>query len=151
MTFARLSAHPPAWLGRRGATLVLFGLVWIMVGISVPINDMGSPTSWVLLHQRLPLVVREALWIGTGIAAILGGTVERPKWEQVGFSALLVAPIIRAGSFAWSWGVSIFTDYGYSRGWTDAVTWGVILLVILLLAGWPEANRESRVTTAERT
>lgn len=144
MDVRRLLREPPAFLGRRGAVLVIIGLVWIMQGIGIVVaGDPPTPTDAALLHLQIPIVIRVLLWAVTGTIAICGALLNRPNWEGMGFMALVAMPLERALSYGWSWLVYVGTwgDIGYGRSWVGAISWAAVVVLIVTIAGWREDPR----------
>lgn len=130
-----------ARLGRRGTVLALFGVVWVMQGITVLIAP-ESPTYYLISQFT---AVRAIVWIATGIVAIVYAA--RPQGDDApGFLALYVMAayrIVAYGAGFVLWALPGGTE-GNPRGIIGAFSWGVILLSILVMAGWHETGRRPR-------
>lgn len=132
---------PPQRLGRRGAVLLILGIIWVMQGVAIPVaGDPPTPQDAWLLHTEIPVVLRVALWVATGAVAIVGATVQRPRWERWGYMALVLMPLERALSYLWSYIVFAVSwgDIGYGRGWVGASIWAASFVLIVTIAGWRE-------------
>ncbi len=140
----KLFTDPCTFLGRRGGVLLILGAAWILQGVSISaLGDRVYSVDAALLHLAIPAPIRVGAWVGTGVLAVLGATVNRPRWERWGYMALVVMPLERAASFGWSWVVWLLppTDNGYERGWVSALTWIVTVLLIIVISGWEEPRR----------
>lgn len=85
-------------LGKRGEVLVVFGVLWLVIGLGVLVNPRDiSPT---LLHAQLPIPARIGLWWLAGLLAIV--TATRERWQWIGYTALILPPAIRALSYVLS-------------------------------------------------
>tara|TARA_R100000655_G_scaffold109699_4_gene165035 strand:+ start:101 stop:571 length:471 start_codon:yes stop_codon:yes gene_type:complete len=136
--------------GHRGACLLGLGTVWVMFGISVPIEPQ-EPRPYVL-HEMLPVELRAALWIGTGLLGCWYGMRGQEHDDTVGMVALVALPVERLVSFAVSWVAHAATTAasyiwpsievsGYDRGWYAASVWALIVVLLRIIAGWPNPRR----------
>lgn len=130
-------------LGYRGLALTMFGIIYILIGFGVLANPMRNP---VLLHTHLPVGVRMAIWIGSGLLAILGAvqpglgaphwpgkTIRPPVAQIIGFASLAFGPVERAISYAI--GMALQPTWV----WLNAfAVWTLLALLIFLLSRWPE-------------
>lgn len=128
-------------LGRRGTVLAVLGLVWVMQGVTVLVAP-ESPTYYLISHFTL---ARALGWIVTGVVAILYAA--RPQGDDApGFLSLYVMAayrIVAYGAGFILWALPGGTE-GNPRGIIGAFSWGVILLSILVMAGWYETGRRPR-------
>lgn len=136
--------------GHRGACLLGLGVVWVFFGASVMI-DPQDPRPFVL-HEMLPVWLRGALWISSGLAAAWFGLRGAEKDDTWGMVALVLLPVERLVSFGVSWGAYVLTSglhnlwpnieaQGYERGWYAASVWAVIVVLLRIIAGWPNPRR----------
>lgn len=136
--------------GHRGACLLGLGAVWVLFGISVMI-DPQEPRAFVL-HEMLPVPLRGALWIGSGLVAAWFGSRGAQHDDTWGMVALVLLPVERLVSFAVSWAAYVLTSglhnvwpsiepRGYDRGWYAAVLWMVIVILLRIIAGWPNPRQ----------
>lgn len=134
--YIRARAH----LGRRGFFLVLLGIIWIAQGVAA-ITAPGS-TSYLLLAHGWGL--RAAVWIITGAVAIWYST--RPQGEDaLGFLALYLMAAYRAVAYGVGflmWALPNGQD-GDPRGVIGLLSWGVVIVAILIVAGWRESPEET--------
>ena len=86
-------------VGRRGASLLLFAMVWFAVGLRL-ITEVDEDPLHTNLTEILPLWLRVAIWWIPAVVALVticwpsGGS--RNKW---GFVALVLPAALRAVSF----------------------------------------------------
>lgn len=126
----------PRRLGRRGAILSGYGLVWVLYGYGQLIAPQPDRRGLELLLDLLPLHVWAWAWITAGTAALVSAWL--PQGVDVpGFVALvvIVLPWMLAYFASW-WPLQTFP-----RGWIAAVIWGAITIPALVAAGWPEPPR----------
>lgn len=154
---------PLAWLGRRGFVLVTFGVCWILIGLTLPNVIEVPPERSLQVHLLTPLPISVALWCIAGVGAILGATISRPRWQDLGFFCLGVMPGWRAISFAFSYcahlGTGVARWFGYDGpGYGDPVAysgfifWFVVIVAVLAIAAEDaEPGREARVATEARS
>lgn len=132
--------HTEPRFGRRGAILTLFAFIYAGYGsaLSAP---RGTPIGLELLTGRLPdpaLVAPWALSAAVAIAAALPWRVV-PQW--IGFTALFPMPALWALSYGWSWLTWQVGHEGNPIGWAGALIWGLLVGVIAVIAGWPDAPK----------
>lgn len=127
-----------AGLGRRGTVLALLGIVWIAQGLTVLLAP-SSPTYYLLANFE---PARAIGWIATGVVAV--AYAARPQGDDApGFLSLYVMAAYRvvaysAGFVAWM--IPGGVD-GNPRGIVGIFSWFVILLAIVVIAGWHEPSR----------
>lgn len=125
-------------LGRRGLALMAFSLVFAVTGLAViiePAQDAGR----FILYTLLPVPFRLVLWFvpaGIGLWSAFRGVGR----DSFGFAALVIPASVVSFSYAWSgvYYAAGLTDY--SLGWTGFARWLLILALIVIVAGWKEAE-----------
>lgn len=124
-------------IGRRGAGLVLLGVVFLVYGLSmVTAPPPAIPGAAYLWHRELlPLPALGGLWMLSGLIALAWSPA---KDKTVGFATLYVMPSILVSSYGWAWLVSLWTPYGIARGWATAIVWTAVVGLVALIAGWQE-------------
>lgn len=130
-----------ARLGRRGAFLTAWGILFVLYGIGLFLQPLpAAPHATFLLHEDIPTPVRAALWVGTGVAAIRYALAGNPARDIRGFVALAAMPTIRMASYATAWVLHLVLggSFGDPRGWVSAVFYAVLVTTIVLVAGWAE-------------
>ena len=142
-------------LGFRGLALILFGIMFVLIGVGVTFNPARVTG---LFYTYLPLWTRVGLWAGAGMMAIIGairpglgekhwpGRTERPPVAEImGFSALAIAPTERALSFLWG-----LIDGHASGAWvTGFAVYLLLTSIILLVSRWPEPVHPGDLTAAQ--
>lgn len=126
-------------LGRRGAILLSYGVVWAIIGygqITSPAPDLRGLR---LLLQMMPLDAWGWIWVVSGLVAIVSAWLPQGK-DWPGFLALplMVLPWMVSYLLAW-----IIGDF--PRGWVATVVWGAIAAPVLVVAGWREPPRPKRL------
>lgn len=129
-------------LGRRGAILLSYGIVWAIIGygqITSPAPDLRGLR---LLLQTMPLEAWGWIWVASGIIAIISAWLPQGR-DWPGFLALplMVLPWMVSYLLAW-----IIGDF--PRGWVATVVWGAIAAPVLVVAGWREPVRPKRLESS---
>lgn len=136
--------------GYRGACLAILGVIWILFGFSALLAPK-EPRSFVL-HEMLPVWIRALLWVTSGAVAIWFGLRGADKDDTWGMVALVILPVERMVSFLVSWIVYVVLGLahrawpevpvdGYDRGWYAASVWLLIVVLLRVIAGWPNPRR----------
>lgn len=135
-------------LGRRGMLLILFGIAWILVGVTaiiIPQDRFSSPG--IGPDEFLQILDGPEINLGWviagGISLTVGCLHDRrivSAHEALGWNAMLTMPLVWAASFAWSFVVWIVSDGegGRSNSLYGCIVWLVVSLIIMFMAGWPE-------------
>ena len=126
-------------LGRRGAILLCYGIVWAIIGygqITSPAPDLRGLR---LLLQTMPLDVWGWIWVTSGLIAIVSAWLPQER-DWPGFLALPLMVLPWTVSYLLAW---IIGDY--PRGWLASVVWGAIAAPVLVVAGWREPPRPKRL------
>lgn len=131
--------RPPDILGRRGASLLIYGTTWIVVAASVILRPTRTETD---LFAFIPTVLHAGLWAAAGAVAIVYAFRRTPGADTPGWVALVVVALARAFTYAWAWLASAlpWSEDGDPRAWLGAICWAVIALKIVTDAGWPETS-----------
>lgn len=129
-------------LGRRGATLLLMGTLWLLVGVSVT-HGLDAPYDEPppgVFHLLIPETVRGLIWTVTGMLAVVYAFRPPGFSDAFAWTALYLMPTMRTVSFGVGWLDSMIPwgTEGYSRGWVPMVTWGIVVALIVVCAGWRE-------------
>src|SRR4051812_46706591 len=126
-------------LGRRGAILLSYGVVWAIIGygqITSPAPDLRGLR---LLLQMMPLDAWGWIWVTSGLIAIISAWLPQER-DWPGFLALPLMVLPWAVSYLLAWIIGDFP-----RGWVAAVVWGAIAAPVLVTAGWREPPRPKRL------
>lgn len=136
---ARVEQVTAARLGRRGLFLLAWGVLFVVYGIGLylyPLPDsLPIRAVW---HNAIPHEVRAAAWIVTGLVACWAAFRRGHGGDVAGFIALTLMPVVRMASYGFAWLVSVFTPFGEPRGWVSASFYAVLVLTVILVAGWHE-------------
>jgi hypothetical protein len=133
-------------IGRRGIFLVMFGLIYLVVGASVISIDQHrfadvSPDIGPFLDSPLWGI----MWIAAGLLAVVVGIYRfrRPPADAMGFGGLLVPPAVWTIFYSLSLLVYLLTggEFGRATAISGISVWTFVWSVILLVAGWPEAEQ----------
>lgn len=137
-----------ATCGRRRVTLILFGTLWVAVGLGVltgtePRFTPREDTSFLSIMNS-PLW--GLLWLTCAVVAVIAGIlrVRYKFFDEWGFNALLIPPLTWTLAFMWSEISWLITGgiIGRDRGWIGSIVYLVICLAILVIAGWPDPADE---------
>ncbi|MEU8756200.1 hypothetical protein AB0C88_37510 [Streptomyces chartreusis] len=125
-------------LGRRGAFLLCFGMVWGLIGYGQLVSPQPDQRGLRLLLNRVPLEVWGWLWIVAGVAAVASAFLPQGS-DRFGFAALslMVTPWIVSYLVAWGQG-------NFPRGWIASALYGGLAIGIMVVAGWSEPPRPKR-------
>jgi hypothetical protein len=129
-------------LGRRGAILLCYGVVWAIIGygqITAPAPDLRGLR---LLLQMMSLDVWGCLWVASGLIAIVSAWLPQGR-DWPGFLALPLMVLPWTVSYLLAWIIGDFP-----RGWVAAVVWGAIAAPVLVVAGWREPPQPKRVESS---
>jgi len=145
----RFIEHPRLWikrsptkLGRRGAVLIILGIIWAFIGIST-ITDpyAGAGRNQGLFHEALPVWLRATLWIGTALLALSSAWRVAGRRDDWGYMGLILMPTVRAMSYLWAWLIDLFGGQGDPTGWLGFIVWGTVTILVYTISGWPETPK----------
>lgn len=133
---------PRRWgeVNKRGQILLIFGAIWVAIGINVLQAPLPSGWEHIWLFREVPVPLRAGAWIFTGLVAMAYAV--RPRWihhDGLGFLALYVMPTERAVGLLWGWLDSVmpFGGPGYPAGILGGLVYLVIVAAVLVIADWP--------------
>jgi hypothetical protein len=115
-------------VGYRGAGLLIFGIIWILLAVAVYADPAPVDHLW---HTHLPVWLRMLIWGGPGILAILGARLF--QLERWAFGTLFIGPAERTLSFA----SAMVTEPSISR-LAGALVYLCMSALVVLIASWPE-------------
>lgn len=131
---------------RRSIVEILFGATFILIGSSYlgqaeQINK--SPIAQLAYRAHLQMMSIDAwgwLFIACGATAVLSGLTYR---HVLGFTALM-------GISGW-WGLEFIASWvstGYDRAIIGALTWLLLVGLLLVIAGWPDPRPHDAAVAA---
>jgi hypothetical protein len=134
-----LSRRLKRQLGRRGAILSCYGIVWALYGLAQVTMPQPDQRGLALLIKLMPLAAWGWCWIGAGLVALVYAWAP-PGRDAVAFPALVivVVPWMASNLATWALGDN-------PRGWIAAAVWTAITVPVLVVAGWQEPPRRKRV------
>jgi hypothetical protein len=116
------------WIGFRGAALLIFGIIYVFMGVAITFNPAPDPT---LFHTQIPLPIRILIWAGAGAVAIVAAFL--PRLEVIGFALLFIGPAERFLSFGWA----MIAGPNLMR-LTGVCVYLLHTALVVLIAAWPE-------------
>lgn len=127
-------------LGRRGACLLSYGIIWAVIGYGQLISPQADQRGLTMLLNVMPLHAWGWCWITAGIVAAVSAWLPQ-GFDWGGFFAL---PLL---AFAWmlSYLVAWWPLGVFERGWAAAAVYGALAVPVLVVAGWSEPPRPKRV------
>ncbi|MFV8127554.1 hypothetical protein [Streptomyces syringium] len=126
-------------LGRRGAILLSYGVVWGLYGFGQLAAPQPDQRGLALLLHLCPLPIWACAWMAAGAVAVAAAWLPQGR-DWWGFLALvlMVIPWTLAYLVSW-WPLGTFP-----RGWIAAVVWAVIAVPVIVAAGWAEPLRPKK-------
>lgn len=122
-------------LGHRGASLLLYGVVWLFLALSLSLTDPASVYHAVSLH------VWAALFAAGGAVAIVSAFRYGPSRDRWGWIALSLTGSLWVARSLVVWVLWLTTHtVGDHRTWLSAAVWVLITLKINIDAGWNEPH-----------
>lgn len=132
-------------LGRRGAILLLKGVIATLYGYGQLIQPIPDRRGLRLLLDVMPLHAWGVAWMCAGVIALvcawLGGDHDWPGYLAVW---LISVPWALSNLLSW-WPLGT-----NPRGWIAASIFGAFGLVCLVAVGWPEPGRGRTEQRSER-
>lgn len=121
-------------VGRRGVFLILFGVVYLLLGYSY-LGVTVTPVVRQALRLALnvaPLQVYAWAWVTAGAICVVSGLVS-PARKPIGFTTAVLMPTLWAVVYMAAW-----VDGDIPRGWVTAVLFAAIAAAVAVVAGMPE-------------
>ncbi|MFJ3839485.1 hypothetical protein ACIPY6_28815 [Streptomyces sp. NPDC090054] len=125
-------------LGRRGAFLTPYGLVWLLYGYGQLVTPQPDQRGLRLVLNLGPLDFWGWCWIAAGIVALACAWAP-PGRDAAAFYVLPLVVVPWTASYVAAW-----LTGDMPRGWVAAAVWAVITVPVLVVAGWPEPARVKR-------
>lgn len=123
-----------ARLGRRGLSLVFFGVLDLIYAYSLLYPDSatraGPFLTWV--DAVAPLDAWAALWAGVGVVCLAYAVRRR---DRVGFACAIFLKILWGSVCIGGWLIG-----GAERGYVSAAIWLCAAGFVWVISGWPEAG-----------
>jgi len=131
-TLRRIGLH----VGRRGAFLILFGAVYLLIGYSyltlTPASETAVRHALRLALNAAPLPAWGWAWITAGVTAAACGAV-CPGRKAVGYGVAVAPPALWAVVYLAAW---LAGDV--PRGWVSAAIYAALAAAVAVIAGMPE-------------
>lgn len=124
----------PRLNGRRGAFLVLFGTVNILLGVAFTLPSQPSSSIRFLLDIGVPMTAWGAVWVASGVVGIGFAFARPPGADRWGFVALAAALASGTGVYTMSWVL------GYGRGWLLASVFAALTGAVAIVSGMMSAT-----------
>lgn len=125
---------------RKAIIIALLGLLWVAMGLVVGTGDSPIDPDRAIIYEGLPLWLRVATWIVTGLVAILALPVrELRRWSTPALTIMVVEKIV---GYAAATLALLIPGYppGYAAASSSLGAWLIIGGIIYLIAGMPEDN-----------
>lgn len=137
-------------LGRRGGVLALFGLCWIVLGVGFAViqtERFSRPGAGGPLEFMDSLPLPGLFWALCGMIALVNGVTRQllDHEDAVGYASLIMPPTLWVLAYTWSFTMWVFTrdsaePYGRMSGFLGAVLFLVIVVIIRVIANWPDPD-----------
>jgi hypothetical protein len=125
--------RPPKRVGYRGIALILWGTMFVLIGVGTYLNPNPNPAQGDLWHLTLPTMFRALMWSAPGLVAIIAAFTGREVLKVVAFVLLIFAPVVLMTSFA----MAMVTPFAPAR-LTGFAIYLLLVLALLHQAAWPE-------------
>jgi hypothetical protein len=130
-------SRPPKVLGYRGSVLLVWGVIWFLIGV----GKFASPPTGadlILLTGHIPPPVRAGMWCATGLTAMVCAFRTRASGDAAGWIALYIMPALLAAAYSISFLDSLDGSGGLILGWLGAAVYVALAAIVAICAGWPE-------------
>lgn len=128
--------------GKRGGFLLITGIVWLAFGIGY-VLEPGTQSrikGFAWLPTWLNADELGWIWVIAGLIALTASVSghQRPRWENAGFGALIVPPVLWVFVFGWA------TWLGeHPTGWISALIYAAFATIIWHCSSWPNPIKRS--------
>lgn len=117
-------------IGYRGAALIIFGLMYIGIGVGTTYSAVKDPHIW---YTTWPMWLRVTEWCSTGGFAILAAATGVGSLKTAAFVGLYIGPVLRACSLIVA--VAIHFEVQLLTG---VFVWLLLTGLVVLISAWPE-------------
>lgn len=123
-----------ARVGRRGAFLALFAVIYGLIGYSFLFTPVTPQVQKALQFALdvMPLQGWGVTWL-TAAALMLVSALLRTGRDWIGFTAAMLLPYSWALLFLLAW-----QNNDLPRGWVSAALYAALAAAVGVVAGWPE-------------
>lgn len=125
-------------IGRRGAVLLILGIVWIVYGYTI--GTVPHAVGALGILDKIPTAVWAAMWIGCGAVAAGHCGVTRAH-DGRGFTLLAIPPAVWAFGLWWAEVTYLAGVGGTPYSWAAAIIWTGLAALVVIVAGWVEPPR----------
>lgn len=127
-------------VGRRGASLILMGIIWFVIGLGLLLG-VATGEERDLIHVKLPYPWRGTLWIAS--AAIAFFCAFKRGQDAWGFTALMIMPLVRSLSHLWGSIAYLASGgaEGFEYGFLYTALYGGLVGWVYVTGGWSEPLR----------
>lgn len=127
-------------VGLRGWGLALLGVVWVLIGVGVAVGASNPPDNQALWHVIIPRWMRAAMWIVTGLVALVGARWRR--CSDIALGVLTIMPTVRLTSYIAAWVTYLIPGVpeGSKWGWYSGAFYIVMLGFVVLVACIPSPS-----------
>lgn len=136
------------YFGRRGSILFLFGISYVTIGIgfaTIRADRFSQPGPGGPLEFMDTTPWPGLFWVLCGGVAVVNGAIRRRirNEDAPGYAALVMPPMLWTVAYLWSstvWAYSRLAhwpdQYGRQTGFIGAGAFGMIALVLVIIAHW---------------
>jgi hypothetical protein len=122
--------------------LVLFAAVSLVYGFAVAGSEPSRPGLELITGTVIKLGFWAFCWIAAGVFAIALSILHR-TW--IGYVLLMPMPMLWAGAYTAAFLLDLFTDgQGTPTAWAGGLVWGLLVGLLVIIAGWPEPPEPRR-------
>lgn len=147
---ARPRGRVAAYFGRRGGFLVVFGLIWVFLGIRFATEQQdrfsrpGGPNGPLEFMDSTPWP--GLFWVACGVVAVINGLVRR-RWhneDALGYAALVMPPVLWSAAYLVSYSSYLYSAWvgevptGRGSAYLSALVFGLLVVAVRVIATWPD-------------
>lgn len=133
-------------MGRRATFLLLFGGIYLLLGMAQATREgQVLAVAFPVLAEPWVVVTAGGTWALAGAVAIGYGLLgDRRSRDVGGFVALSVPASGWSALYGLAWLLAVIPggNPGYARGGLIALVYGLLVVAVLVVAGWPEPPSE---------